>query len=67
MRDRLGAQVIDEKTSRANVEQACAQLGLQLVDLQRQLRASETRDAAVTTALTASKEQVSVHSFVCAE
>ncbi|KAL3131893.1 hypothetical protein ABBQ38_007599 [Trebouxia sp. C0009 RCD-2024] len=55
--DRLAAEVNAEKAARAHVEQACAQLGMQLLDLQRRLRASQTHEAAATSALNESMEQ----------
>ena len=58
--DRLSAQVNGEKAGREQVEQACVQLGVQLLDLQRQLKASQTREAAATRELADSMDQVSV-------
>lgn len=58
--DRLAAEVSAEKAAREQVEQACGRLGMQLLDLQRQLRASEMREAAATQALDDSTEQVRV-------
>ncbi|KAL3131891.1 hypothetical protein ABBQ38_007597 [Trebouxia sp. C0009 RCD-2024] len=55
--NRLTGEVSAEKAARAQVEQACAQLGMQLLDLQRRLRASERREAAATSALDESMEQ----------
>ncbi|KAL3163315.1 hypothetical protein ABBQ32_009706 [Trebouxia sp. C0010 RCD-2024] len=54
---RLAAEVSAEKAAREQVEQACGRLGMQLLDLQRQLRASEMREAAATQALDDSTEQ----------
>ena len=48
-----------EKAARENVEQACGQLGMQLFELQRELRASESREAAATSDLHDAMEQVS--------
>ena len=58
--DRLAAEAAAEKAARGQVEQTCAQLGMQLLDLQRQLKASQTREAAATRELADSMDQVSV-------
>ena len=58
--DRLAAEAAAEKAARGQVEQTCAQLGMQLLDLQRQLKASQTREAAATLELADSMEKVSV-------
>ncbi|KAL3131880.1 hypothetical protein ABBQ38_007589 [Trebouxia sp. C0009 RCD-2024] len=54
---RLAAEVNAEKAARVQVEQACARLRMQLNDLQCQLRASQTREAAATSDLDESMEQ----------
>ena len=58
--NRLLGEVAAEKAARGQVEQGCSQLGLQLLELQQQLRASESREAAATSDLHDAMEQVSV-------
>ena len=53
-----------EKAARGQVEHACAQLGVQLLDRQRQLQASQTREADAITRLAEALEKVGFQRYL---